>query len=186
MRSGWPFGNHWFRCYNQREFALVEITISMIILYIHCITILLVWQHFTRKAIIYNFMILYNYMSIQLFTLTIKANSCLQILLWVLHTAVSLPRPFKYCCECPIHLSLCRDRSSCFECTIHLSLCRDPSSIVLSAPYCRLCRDPGAGCTKVLAVTLANGDRIHHDGCSGKLWVFQFNQKKVKANEFKS
>ena len=48
----------------------------------------------------------------------------------------------------------------------------------------------GAGCTKVLAVTLANGDRMHHDGCSGKLWVFQFNQKKqwyeeVKANEFK-
>ena len=28
---------------------------------------------------------------------------------------------------------------------------------------------PGAGCTKVLAVALANGDRIHHDGCSGKL-----------------
>ena len=26
---------------------------------------------------------------------------------------------------------------------------------------------PGAGCTKVLAVALANGDRIHHDGCSG-------------------
>ena len=25
----------------------------------------------------------------------------------------------------------------------------------------------GAGCTKVLAVSLANGDRIHHDGCSG-------------------
>ena len=27
--------------------------------------------------------------------------------------------------------------------------------------------NPGAGCTKVLAVALANGDRIHHDGCSG-------------------
>ena len=27
----------------------------------------------------------------------------------------------------------------------------------------------GTGCTKVLAVTLANGDRIHHDGCSGTL-----------------
>ena len=27
----------------------------------------------------------------------------------------------------------------------------------------------GAGCTKVLEVALANGDRIHHDGCSGKL-----------------
>ena len=26
---------------------------------------------------------------------------------------------------------------------------------------------PGAGCTKVLAVALANGDRIHHDWCSG-------------------
>ena len=26
---------------------------------------------------------------------------------------------------------------------------------------------PGAGCTKVLAVALANGDRIHHDGCLG-------------------
>ena len=25
----------------------------------------------------------------------------------------------------------------------------------------------GAGFTKVLAVALANGDRIHHDGCSG-------------------
>ena len=25
----------------------------------------------------------------------------------------------------------------------------------------------GAGCTKVLAVALADGDRIHHDGCSG-------------------
>ena len=50
---------------------------------------------------------------------------------------------------------------------------------------------PGAGCTKVLAVTLANGDQIHHDGRSGKLWVLLFNQKKqwyeeVKANEFKS
>ena len=29
----------------------------------------------------------------------------------------------------------------------------------------------GAGCTKVLGVTLANGDRIHHDGCSGKQCV---------------
>ena len=27
----------------------------------------------------------------------------------------------------------------------------------------------GAGCTKVLAVALANGDRIHHDGYSGQL-----------------
>ena len=26
---------------------------------------------------------------------------------------------------------------------------------------------PRAGCTKVLSVALANGDRIHHDGCSG-------------------
>ena len=27
----------------------------------------------------------------------------------------------------------------------------------------------GAGFTKVLAVAVANGDRIHYDGCSGKL-----------------
>ena len=29
-------------------------------------------------------------------------------------------------------------------------------------------RGPGAGCTKVLAVTVAKGERIHHDGCSRK------------------
>ena len=28
--------------------------------------------------------------------------------------------------------------------------------------------NPGAGCTKVLAVTVAKGERIHHDGCSRK------------------
>ena len=27
--------------------------------------------------------------------------------------------------------------------------------------------EAGAGCTKVLAVALANGDRIHYDRCSG-------------------
>ena len=30
-----------------------------------------------------------------------------------------------------------------------------------------VCIPPEAGCTKVLTVALANGDRIHHDGCSG-------------------
>ena len=35
------------------------------------------------------------------------------------------------------------------------------------APFeVKIMKRPGAGCTKVLAVTLANGDRIHHDGLS--------------------
>ena len=32
----------------------------------------------------------------------------------------------------------------------------------------RILEVPGAGCTKVLAVTVAKGERIHHDGCSAK------------------
>ena len=41
-----------------------------------------------------------------------------------------------------------------------------PFEIYGSQEVIKTLSDPGAGCTKVLAVTIANGNRIHHDGFS--------------------